>query len=112
MVEPPLPLVDGQVAHLWGSTWDPNDWIDADLEVFNAEGESVPVLALFQDEESDGYTVAGPGDPIELFFAFNLTEGQTTMIVTSCEGLEQQIDWPTQPGDLLSALYTTLPEPL
>jgi hypothetical protein len=108
--EAPQPLADGMVAHLWGSAWDPEAWIDADLRLIDAHGLERPILALTSDEETGSLVEAGAGDPVEIFYGFNLPEGQTSLLITTCEGIELQIDWPTRAGDLLSALYTTLPE--
>jgi hypothetical protein len=108
--EAPQPLAEGAVAHLWGSAWDPEDWIDADLRLIDTNGLEHPVLALYSDEETGSLVEAGEGDPVEIFYGFNLPEGQTSLLITTCEGIELQIDWPTRAGDLLSALYTILPE--
>jgi hypothetical protein len=104
------PLSEGEVAHLWGSAWDPEAWVDAELLLLDDNGDEVDVLQIRTDEESGAFVEAVEGEPIELFYAFDLPPGQTTLHVTSCDGLEIQIDWPTRAGDLLSALYTTLPE--
>ena len=104
------PLAEGNVAHLWGSTWEPETWVDAELIVIDAVGDEHPVLAFHTDEETEALVESEPGDPIDVFYAFNLPEGQTTLIATSADGQSVQVDWPTRGGDLLSALYTLLPE--
>ena len=78
--------------------------------VVDSVGDEHPVLAFHTDEETEALVESAPGDPIDVFYAFNLPEGQTTLIATSADGQSVQVDWPTRGGDLLSALYTLLPE--
>jgi hypothetical protein len=105
----PGDLSEGQVAHLWGQPWDPETWIGVQVRMVNAYGDEVPVLTLATDEETGELVLAGDG-PVEIFFAFNLLEGESTLEVRSTGGEIQTTVYPTRGGDLLSAFYIGVPE--
>lgn len=103
----PQDLADGEVAHLWGTPWDPEEWAGATVEVEHSGG--VGQLALLAVDTDGALIDAGTG-PVDLFLAPDLAPGPVTLRVTSSDGRTAQTTWPARGGDLLSAFYFALPE--
>lgn len=103
----PDDLADGEVAHLWGTPWDPDAWEGATVEVEHAGG-SAPVALLAVD--TDGALIDAGAGRVDLFLAPDLEPGPVTLRVTTSDGRQAETTWPARGGDLLSAFYFALPE--
>lgn len=57
----------------------------------------------------DGSLLQSDGGRVDLFVALNLPEGTTRLNVSTADGTHTTTEWPTRPGELLSAIYTALP---
>lgn len=103
----PGDLLDGDVAHLWGTPWEPEAWAGATVEVLDADGSAqVALLAV----DADGALIDAGTGPVDLFLAPDLSPGPVTLRVTAADGRVAESTWPARGGDLLSAFYFALPE--
>lgn len=104
----PDALADGEVAHLWGTPWLPEDWAGALIEVEHTGG--VAQVASFAVAEDGSLLDAGTG-VVDLFVAPDLSPGPVTLRVTAVDGRVAETTWIARGGDLLSAFYFALPSP-
>ena len=101
-------LTDSTTATLWGEPMSAEDWAGATITVTDGEGSQAEVLTLAYDDT--GALVASDGGRVDLFLAPNLAPGTVTLRVDA-EGLDPvETDYPARAGDLLSAVFYTLPE--
>jgi len=103
----PHALDDGEVAHLWGTTWQPDAWAGATIEVEDVDGARQ--VAAFTTDTDGALIDAGTG-PVDLFVAPDLAPGPVTLRVTAADGSVTETTWPARGGDLLSAFYMALPQ--
>ena len=102
-------LAESAVCHLWGEPQVPEEWADASFTLIDGGGGEIPVQGYSLNEE--GYWVTDITDGMDLFLAFDLAPGEVTMEVTLMDGRSAHFDYPAEAGELLSAVYATLPEP-
>ncbi len=103
------PLSEGEVVHLWAEPWSPDRWVGADISVTDAAGAEAEVIT-FTEDDSGLLRLADVSDPIVFFAAAGLAPGQAILTVTPAAGPVVTETWPTQGGDLVSALYFALAE--
>ncbi len=104
----PASLSDGEVAHLWGTPAEPQDWAGATVELEGVDG-AVPVARLSLSE--DGSLIDAGLGPVDLFVGPDLPPGPVLLRVTTADGRVAETRWRAQGGELLSAFTFSLPSP-
>ena len=102
-------LDSGEVAHLWGTPLNPDDWIGGEAETIHlGNNSSHPVLFFGLNEEFELVLLDPPlSTPPLLFFSPNLPPGN---VVFQFEGPDAfaQTDYLSEGGEILSAMYYVL----
>jgi hypothetical protein len=99
---------DGAPVHLVGQPWDREDVAGATWTATGGDGAEVRVHALVADD-SGALSDAADG-PVDLVVALDLAPGTATLRCASPDGRSAETHWPTQAGDLVSAMWFHLPE--
>jgi hypothetical protein len=99
-------LTDTTVSHLWGQPLVPEDWIDATIQVFDGNGEEVPVYSF--NQLSNGTITSDTSAGVIWFFAWNMIPGEIRLQVTTSDGGEITTIYPAEGGDVLSAVFYSL----
>ena len=101
-------VTDDTVVHLWGQPLIGADWANVTIEVFDGEGESAEVFTFTQ--LSNGSLTSDTSSGVTWFFAWNLVPGDIEVRVTTELGESASTVYPTQGGDIVSAMFYALPE--
>lgn len=106
-----------EIAWLWGAPLDPEAWVGATVTVTDGAGQAATVLSWFVDcdegdtgGESCVLTPSGADDPVEMFFAFNLSPGAVVLQATAADGRGLDVTYPARGGEVVSAWWLALPE--
>ena len=101
-----LPLADGEVVHLYGQPFLPTAWANAEISITDGNGETQIVETFSYDEA--GIFSSEISEKIDFFTAFNIAPGLVTLHIKLPDGKEISTDYPTEGGDLISAINFTL----
>ncbi len=97
-------LGDGERVHLWGVPLDPEAFEAAQAEVVGGDGQAAELVA-FRIASNGTWLEAQPGEPVDLFFCFDLAPGD---VVLRYGGMDIE-RWPTRGGDLVAAWWLEVP---
>lgn len=92
--------------HLWGEPFRPEEWIDVDITIFDAEQE-YPVYTFSQ--LPNGLISTNVDTGIDWFFAWNLPATPLTLQIDTPDDVTITTVYHPKEGDILSALYYALP---
>lgn len=103
----PAGVVLNDAVHLWGEPLYPNEWVGAEFLLSDFNGTEYPIYPYSQLDT--GLISSNISEKIDWFFAWNLPTEPLILTVSMPDGRSTEtIYHPTQ-GDILSALYHTLP---
>ena len=92
--------------HLWGEPFRPEEWIDVEISIFDADQE-YPIYTFSQ--LPNGLISTNVETGIDWFFAWNLPSRPLTLQIDTLDGSTITTMYHPQEGDILSALYYALP---
>ena len=103
----PAGVVLEDAVHLWGEPLYPNEWIGAEITLMDLEGTEYPIYPYSQLDT--GLISSNTSEKIDWFFAWNLPTVPLILTVSMPDGRNTETIYHPKQGDILSALYHTLP---
>lgn len=93
---------------LWGQPLIPEDWKDIAISVIDGNGETVEVYSFAQ---VDNFITNDTSSGIQWFFAWNISPGNIEVTITNLSTNDSvSTTYPTEGGEIISALFYALPE--
>ena len=93
--------------HLWGEPYSPEEWVNTTITLFDDDLQTYPVFSFSQLET--GLISTNTDNKVDWFFAWNLPATHLTLSVIDQFGQETLVHYHPNEGDILSALFMTLP---
>ncbi len=93
--------------HLWGEPYFPEEWTGVSISLTDNEQQTYTVYSFSQLDT--GLISTNIEQKIDWFFAWNLPAEPLTLSITTDQGHEKRLQYFPNEGDILSALYVTLP---
>ena len=103
----PAGVILEDAVHLWGEPLYPTEWIGAEFLLIDIDGTEYPIYPYSQLDT--GLISSNTTEKIDWFFAWNLPAKPLILTVSMPDGRSIETTYHPKQGDILSALYYTLP---